>query len=102
MVSEIGLRPSTRLSEDLAKLTVLGRDSQDDKPSLIDAIRSGERVPLRLGDMRSTMAGAGIPHIDVFGRHIEIAAEHSRRVGIDRLVEPSCEPIEPYELRLIK
>ena len=66
------------------------------------AAKACERLPLRLGDVRSTMAGAGVPHIDVFGRHIEVAAEHDRRVGIDRFVEPSREPVEPHKLGLVE
>src|SRR6266850_6045684 len=66
------------------------------------AAKACERLPLRFGHVRSAMAGAGVPHIDVFGRHIQVTAEHDRRVGVDRLVEPSRKPIEPHELGLVK
>src|SRR5439155_12734081 len=62
---------------------------------------TGERLALALRDVRSTMTQACIPYIDVFGRDIEIAAEHNRRVGIDRFIEPSREPIEPDELGFV-
>ena len=45
------------------------------------AAQTCERLPFTLGDVRSAMAGARVPHIDVFGRHVEVAAEHDRRVG---------------------
>ena len=48
------------------------------------------------------MAGARVPHIDVFRCDIEIAAEYGRRVGVDRFAQPSREPIEPRELGLVE
>ena len=48
------------------------------------------------------MAGAGVPHIDIFGRHIEIAADDGRCIWGDGLVEPARQPVEPRELGLIE
>src|SRR5262249_54572141 len=48
-----------------------------------------ERFSFTLGDMRSPMTGAGVPHIDVFRRHIEVATEYHRRVGVNCIAEPA-------------
>src|SRR5438093_6751548 len=60
--------------------------------------KAGERLPLALGDVRSTMTGSWVRHINVFGRYIEIGAHHERSRGLDGLVQPSAEPIEPCQL----
>src|SRR5262249_30320754 len=52
--------------------------------------------------MRSTMAGAGIPYIDVFGRNVEVTAKHDRSIRVNCLIEPTCEAIEPHELGFIE
>src|SRR5215475_2630465 len=61
-----------------------------------------ECFPFAFGDMRPTMTGAGIPHIDVFGCDIQIAAEHDWSVSIECFTQPASQPIKPGELRFIE
>src|SRR3989442_14417765 len=52
--------------------------------------------------MGSTVTGARIPNVNVFGRHVEVAAEHDRGRRVEHFVEPAGQPIKPCELRLVK
>src|SRR5437867_11914737 len=64
--------------------------------------KAGERLPLALGDVGSTMTGSGVPRINVFGNHIEVNAHRQLCGAVDGLVQPSGEPIEPCQLGLVK
>src|SRR5262245_34632336 len=48
------------------------------------------------------MAGSSVPYIDVFGRNVEVAAQHEWPIRVNRLSEPAREAIEPNELGLIE
>ncbi len=56
----------------------------------------GEGLPLGRGYVGAAVTGRGVPHVDVLGRHVEVAAEHdglariSRRGGRLIRASPSC------------
>ena len=43
-----------------------------------------------------------VPHVPVFGRDVEVAAEHERLAGVGSRVEPARQPVEPGELGLVE
>jgi hypothetical protein len=63
---------------------------------------SGDRAPLRLRDVRAAVARGGIPHVDVLGRDVQVAAEHERAARVARRREPRREALVPGELRLVE
>jgi hypothetical protein len=47
-------------------------------------------LPLGLRDVGATVAGRGIPDVDIRRRHVEVPAEHARLLAIPELVEPNA------------
>src|SRR5207247_4765516 len=64
------------------------------------AAEPGEGLPLGRGYVGAAVTGLGVPHVDVLGRHVEVAAEHDGLARISRLGEPAGEAVEPGELGL--
>src|SRR5689334_20708438 len=58
--------------------------------------------PLTLRHMCPPVTGTRVPDIDIFGCHVEIAADHGRRSRSDSLADPACQPVKPQELRFVE
>lgn len=75
------------------------------QPVSIDESRTAEsrkRIAFRFGNVRSAMAHARIPDIDIRRRYVEIAAEHDGCAVRNRLLQPLQELPEPDKFGLIK
>src|ERR1043165_1784042 len=66
------------------------------------ARKSRVSLSLALRHVRTALTGAGVPHIDIIGRHIEITADDGQRVTSTSLVDPAGKFVEPHELGFIK
>src|SRR6478609_4186892 len=59
-------------------------------------------LPLSLGNVRAAMTSDRVPHIDIFGRHVEITADDGQGMRSQGVVCPASQPVEPHELGFIK
>src|SRR4051812_24892535 len=66
------------------------------------ARKSRVSLSLALRYVRTAITGAGIPHIDIVGRHIKISPDDGRCIRSDGPLDPASQPVEPHELGFIK
>src|SRR5688572_16298652 len=81
-----------------ARLAVMQPIRFDEAPAdeLFESVALGRR------NVRTAVTRFGIPNVRIFGRDVQITAEHERLRRRPRLGEPAREALEPFELRSIE